>query len=204
MNAARGRKIALTGGIATGKSTVAKLFAELGAVILDADVAAREVVCPGTPTYATLRSFLGPDHFDSDGTLNRAFLRRRIVREPELRERINAIMHPAIIESLDRAREAHLREEPSRPVLFDIPLLFEIGMAERFDVVILAYSTPEVQLRRLMERDGLSRSEAEKTRAMQPPIDSKRAACHVVIDNSFDLATTRRQVEAVWKDLFRP
>ncbi len=146
-------KIALTGGIATGKTTVANRFRELGAIILDADEFARRAVDPQTPSYTTLRDFLGDHYFNRDGTLRRAELRRRIIREPALREKVNSILHPyikaAMQEELERQKKLH-----SSPVfVHDIPLLFEKGSEKDFDIVILVYCTPEIQLQRLINRE---------------------------------------------------
>ncbi len=194
-------RVALTGGIASGKSTVAELFAGLGAAILDADLAAREVVAPGSPCLRMLREFLCDGFFEPDGELKRKELRDLIVRDEVCRLRVNAVMHPAIMEILERRWREGIGKEPSRPVIFDIPLLFEIQMADRFDAVILVYAPAHIQLERLMARDGVSRPEAERTLRMQMDIEAKKALSHIIIDNSLDLDATRRQVERAWETL---
>lgn len=193
------RRIALTGGIATGKSTVARLFCELGAALLDADAVARDVVNPGTPGWHKLRELLGKEFFDSNGQLKRRLLRNRIIFDPSLRSRVNSILHPAILETMDRQWREWQETDPHRLIIFDIPLLFELHLDDRFDTVILVYVPERVQMERLMTRDGLSRAEAEKTLSMQHPIDSKRSRSHIIIDNSQDLEHTSAQVKAVWK-----
>jgi dephospho-CoA kinase len=194
-------RIALTGGIATGKSTVAKLFAELGAYILDADLAAREVVKPGASCWQRLRDFLGPSYFEENGTLKRRQLREEIIRDDRCRATVNAILHPHIMAELDRQWQSLLGLQPEAIIIFDIPLLFEADMARHFQTIILAYTSREIQIQRLMVRDSLSREEALGTLSMQLPIEAKRSLSHLVIDNSFDLAHTRRQVKTVWEKL---
>lgn len=196
------KRIALTGGIATGKSTVARIFAELGALILDADRIAREVVEPGTACWQELRNLLGPEYFEADGTLKRRELRLKITGDSRCREAVNAILHPSILKEMDRRWHALRGLSPCPVVLFDIPLLFEIGAADRFDMIVLVYISRDIQIRRLMQRDGITRAEAEKTLRMQLPIDEKRAGSHLIIDNSAELSLTRMQVEAVWERLF--
>ncbi len=195
-------RIALTGGIATGKSTVSRIFQELGAVILDADRVARDVVRTGSPCSHKLFQLLGPDYFDTDGQLRRRELRDRIIGSGELREAVNAILHPAIMEAMELAWNEHRRSSHHRAVvIFDIPLLFESRLQDRFQLVILVYAPPEVQISRLMVRDGVSRAQAESTLSMQWPIDEKRARAHRIIDNSGALEATRRQVASLWREI---
>ena len=193
------KKIALTGGIATGKSTVASILAELGALILDADKVARDVVQPGTACWQKLRDLLGPDYFEPDSTLKRRMLRECIIRDHTCRSRVNAILHPAIVAAMEREWEKSKALQPDRPVVFDIPLLYEAHLAPGFDIVILAYTPRQIQIQRLMARDKLTWEEAEKTLSMQLPIDLKKEKAQVVIDNSRDLEDTRRQVRALWE-----
>jgi dephospho-CoA kinase len=196
-------RIALTGGIASGKSTVAGMFARLGAVILDADSIAREVVKPGTPCWQKLRELFGTDYFDTNGELDRRRLRELIIRDPHFRTRLNAILHPAIMDRMEADWQESGKTHPDRPVLFDIPLLFEAHMAERFDKVILVYASPESQVLRLMARDGVTRPEAERTLSMQLPIDSKKERADIIVDNSLDEENTQRQVAMVWEEIQR-
>jgi dephospho-CoA kinase len=197
------KRIALTGGIATGKTTVANRFRELGAIILDADRYARQAVEPGTPSYTALRDRIGPLFFKLDGTLRRQELRRRIIREPTLRKKIDAILHPYITEAMGAEWERQKKLHPQAVIVFDIPLLFEGGFDKDFDIVILVYSTPEVQVQRLIQRDKLSPSEAERTLSMQFPIDSKRAHSDYIIENSAEIEHTLRQVDDVWHRILK-
>ena len=197
------RKIALTGGIATGKTTVADRLRELGAIILDADEFARRAAEPGTASYESLRELIGARYFNSDGTLKRRELRRQIVRAPALRARVNAILHPAIANAM---REEWRRLKglfPDAVKIFDIPLLFEGGGDKRYDIIILAYCTREVQIKRLMQRDGVDPPEAERTLSIQLPIDFKRAHSDYIIENSGELEDTLRQVDDLWGRLSR-
>lgn len=197
-------RIALTGGIASGKSTVAKMLADKGAVVLDADEAARRAVRPGQPAWVKLKEILGPDFFDpSTGELKRRKLRERIIRDEALRSQVNAAVHPAVLETMEAAWREWCLREPDRPVIFDIPLLYEADLQEAFDCVVLAYADPQTQVMRLSRRDGVSLEEAHKTLAMQLPIEWKRRRAHVVIDNSGDLESTRRQVDALWEKIMQ-
>jgi len=197
------KRIALTGGIATGKTTVANRFRELGAIILDADEYARKAVEPGTPSHTALRDHIGPSFFNPAGTLRRRELRRGIIREPALRKRINAILHPYIMGAMEAEWQRQKKLHPQAVILFDIPLLFEGGFDKDFDIVILAYSTSEVQVQRLIQRDKLSPSEAERTLSMQFPIDSKRAHSDYIIENSGEIERTLRQVDEVWNKILK-
>lgn len=197
-------RIALTGGIATGKSTVARMFEELGAAILDADRAARQVVEPGSECRQRLFDLLGPDFFDPSGALKRRVLRERIIEDEHLRSRVNAILHPSIMAHMESEWRKLLERTEHPPLaIFDIPLLFEGRLQEKFQLIILVYVPRRVQIERLMKRDGLSQSEAESTLSMQWPIEMKRALSHVIVDNAGDMEATRRQVKAIWERLSR-
>ena len=192
------RKIALTGGIATGKTTVANKFRDLGAIILDADEYARRAVEPGTASFPALRELIGPAFFNPDGSLRRRELRQRIIQEPTLRQKIDAVLHPYIMQAMYAEWEKLRQLHPRAVIIFDIPLLFEGGFEKDFDIVILVYSTPEAQIQRLIHRDKVLRSEAEHTLEMQLPIDSKKTFSDYIIENCGDLERTVRQVEQVW------
>lgn len=195
-------RISLTGGIATGKSTIAGMLAGMGALVLDADKVARDVVEPGTECSRKLERLLGPDYFP-DGRLDRPRLRECIIRDEECRSRVESILHPCILSEMERQWREAIGLDPGRIVIFDIPLLFEIGMEREFDIVILAYAPPDVQVRRLAARDHISIEQAQRTLTIQLPIEEKRSRSHVVIDNSGDLERTRMQVESLWKTLKR-
>ncbi len=177
------------------------MFADLGARILDADQVAREVVRPGTPCWQKLRDLLGPAYFEESGELKRRKLRRKIIRDRHCRLTVNAIMHPFIVEEMERRWESADTLTRRHVTIFDIPLLFEADLARYFDTIILVYASREIQVERLMRRDGLSREQAEKTLTMQLTIESKRAHSHLTIDNSYDLNHTIQQVKTVWERL---
>lgn len=193
------QKIALTGGIATGKTTVANCFRDLGAIILDADLYARRAVEPGTASWRALRELLGPDYFKPDGVLKRRALREKILGDPGLRERLDSLLHPFILDAMWREWDAQRNLHPDAVIIFDIPLLFEGGFDKDFDLVVLVYTPREIQVQRLMERDRLDLVEAERTLAMQFPIERKKALSDYVIDNGVGLDNTVEQVKKIWK-----
>lgn len=194
-------RIALTGGIASGKSTVAHMLEQKGAVVLDADAAARRAVEPGQPAWKRLRAILDAAYFDpATGEIQRRKLREDIVRDPELRAQVNAAVHPSVMEAMEAAWREWCVRDPHRVVIFDIPLLYEAQLEGAFECVILVYADPETQVQRLCRRDGVSPEEAQKTLGMQWPIAWKKERAHVVIDNGGDLENTRRQVDALWND----
>lgn len=194
-------KNALTGGIATGKSTVANMFVQLGAIILDADQFARQAVQPGTDCWLKLRDLLGAGFFDKDGQLKRRKLRDCIVEDDQYRTQINAILHPYIMEAMEREWQRRSSSSKQDLLIFDIPLLFEAKISHRFDTIILVYAPPEIQIQRLMNRDKVSRQQAAQTLQMQLPIESKKHNAHIIIDNSADLEHTKQQVVDVWQQL---
>lgn len=191
--------VGLTGGIASGKSTVSKILAELGATVLDADRIAREVVEPGTPALAAIaerfRGVIGPD-----GTLDRARLGARVFSDASERRALNAIIHPRIAEAF-LAKTHALAEAGVDLVIYDAALLVENRIHERMDEVIVVHVPRAVQLDRLMSRDGLSPEQAEARLAAQMPLDDKVPLATYVVDNSGSIDATRAQVVALWEKL---
>ena len=194
-------KVGLTGGIASGKSTVSEAFARLGAKVLDADEVAREVVLPGKPAWTKLRHTFGSEFFHPDGRLNRSKLRRLVFADPEQRSRLNAIVHPEVMREIDFRFEQLTSSAEHAVVLVDVPLLLEVEAADRFDRVVVVYVNETVQLDRLMERDGLSAEEASQALSTQIPLRDKVKQADFVIDNSGTLEETQAQVEKVWQEL---
>ena len=189
-------RIALTGGIASGKSTVAERLAERGAVIIDADVLAREVVEPGTPALAAIVERFGLGILDGPG-LNRARLGALVFADPAARRDLERIVHPAV-----RARAAELEQQTSaRFVVHVIPLLVETGQQHSFDVCVVVDVDPEIQLSRLMARNGLTAPEARSRIAAQADRETRRAAADFVLDNSGEPADLDRQIETLWANL---
>jgi dephospho-CoA kinase len=198
-----GRFFALTGGIGTGKSAVARFFSGRGAHVIDTDLIAREVVQPGRPALSEIAEYFGDEVMNPDGTLNRSVLRDRIIRDREIRERLNRVIHPRVREIMEERMEAMGGEEGGVPVIIDVPLLYEVGWDRLFRNVILAYAPFPVQIERLMERDGIDRETAELAIAAQMSIDEKRAMATYVIDNSGSLDHTRKQVDRLFEIMRR-
>lgn len=188
--------LGLTGGIGSGKSMVARMFAQLGADVVDADQLAREVVEPGQPALEEIAAAFGEDILLPDGRLNRSKLAGIIFADVGARARLNAITHPRIRERMDA--EIAARRSGSGVLIVDIPLLYENARRATVEAVIVVWVDAETQLRRLQERDGLTLEQARQRIAAQMPLDEKRARADLVIDNSGSRANTRRQVEAIY------
>jgi dephospho-CoA kinase len=193
----------LTGGIATGKSTVAAMFASAGAVVIDADRIAHDVVRPGTTVHADIVAHFGAGILLPNGTLDRKRLGAIIFGDPAEQRALERIVHPQVKREvavqLDRIREA----APESVVIVDVPLLFEAGMDRGLAAIILVYAPEAVQLQRLMTREGLSETEAQARLRAQMPIEAKRSLATIVIDNSGSLENTRRQAMEVYRRLVR-
>lgn len=190
--------VGLTGGIASGKTAVADLLAERGAVIVDADVLAREVVEPGTPALAAIEERFGCDVLRADGTLDRPALGRIVFSDAAARADLNAIVHPAVRR---RAAELTAAAPKGSVVVQVIPLLVETGQQASFDLLVVVDVAPAVQLERLVRRDGLSMSDARARVAAQASREARLAAADVVIDNSGGPADLIPQVDALWERL---
>jgi dephospho-CoA kinase len=186
-------RIGLTGGIASGKSTVADLFAARGATVLDTDVIAREVVEPGRPVLGALVKSQGPGILDGEGRLNRAELRRRLFEDPATRRDIEAILHPAILTELER--QALQARGPYQ--LFVVPLLVENRLDYIVDRVLVVDCSEEEQLRRLIARDGEDRESALRMLAAQASREQRLAMADDVVDNGGPAADLPAQVAAL-------
>lgn len=186
-----GFRVGLTGGIASGKSTVANLFAALGVTIVDTDLLSREVVAPGSPLLRQITDHFSMQVQAGDGSLDRQELRKRIFADPEQRKWLEALLHPAIRELTDARCEA--ADGPY--VIVAIPLLVETGGASRFDRVLVVDCEPELQLARLMARDGAGREEALRMLAAQASRAARLSVADDVIHNDGDIAALRSQVE---------
>ncbi|MDY7224767.1 dephospho-CoA kinase [Hyalangium rubrum] len=191
------RLYGLTGGIASGKSTVSRMFRELGAHVLDADVIAREVVEPGTPGLAEVASRF-PGVLGPDGRLDRAKLGARVFADPTERAALNALLHPRIGQAFLQKTQA-LMEQGVERALYDAPLLIENGLHAGMDGVVLVWVPRALQKERLMVRDGLEAQAAEARLAAQLPLEEKRKHATWIVDNTGELASTRAQVEEVWR-----
>ena len=190
------RILGITGGIASGKSSVTAMFAELGAVVVSADQLARAAVAPGSQVLADLVKLFSPAILGPAGDLDRDALARLVFADPAARERLNAITHPAIAE-LAVARLQELRATGVPLVVYEAPLLFEAGAARRVDWVLAVAIDPALQRARLAHRDGLSESDIQSRIDAQWPLSEKVAHADFVIDNSGPFTETRRQVVAL-------
>jgi dephospho-CoA kinase len=193
-------KIAITGGAGSGKSTVARMFRELGAEVLDADAAAREAVAVGQPAWQELRRLYGEDYFNPDGSLNRSKLAQRVFGDPEARRRLDGLIHPLVAEEL-KARGAELERRGVKVVLVEVPLLFETGRETAFDRVIVVAAPEAERIRRLRDRDGRGETEIRGILAAQWPLNDKVARADYVVDNGGELARTEQQVKNIWEKL---
>ncbi len=194
-------KVGLTGGIASGKSTVCKAFSRLGAKVLDADEVAREVVLPGRPAWTKLKQVFGSEFFSPDGCLDRGRMRKLIFADPVKRRQIDTIVHPEVVREINGRYEKVSAVETGGIFIVDIPLLLEVGAADRFDLVLVVYVDEEVQLERLVRRDGLSREEADQALRVQIPLREKVEMADFVIDNNGSLQQTEAQVEDLWRKM---
>lgn len=187
--------IGLTGGIACGKSTVSRLLASRGAIIIDADILAREVVEPGTPGLLEVVRAFGPDILHGDGSLNRKELGRLVFEDAGKRKRLEELLHPEIIKLLQERMTEAERLQPDKLVVGDVPLLYEAQMEDLFQEVMVVAADRDAQLERLMMRSGLSREEAEQRINAQMPLEWKKEWADTVIDNSGTPEETERLVE---------
>lgn len=192
--------VALTGNVASGKSTVASLFAGWGAELIDADQLVREVQAPGTPVLLAIARRFGTNVLRPDGSLDRAALRAQVLADPQALADLNQLVHPAVLR-LREARVAALREAGARIVVTDIPLLFEAADPAAFDAVVLVDAPADLRRQRLFERSGLPPREAERLIAAQMPSEMKRSRATFVIDNDADLATLKARAREVWTAL---
>lgn len=195
--------IGITGGISAGVSLIAAIFRELGAVVLEADRVAREVVAPGTDAYRRILEVFGRDLVLPDGSLDRRKLGQIVFKDAVARRRLNAITHPEIRRRVQAQIEQMAVEHPDAVVLVDIPLLLDTAGRDAFDLdgVIVVLATPEQQISRLIARDGLTLEEAEQRLAAQRPLAEKALEADWVIDNTGTVERTRSQVEALWNEL---
>jgi len=192
--------VALTGNIAAGKSAVADLLRHWGATVIDADEIVREVQAPGGPVMGEIAARFGASVVRADGSLDRPALRRRVMADPDALAALNRIVHPAV-----QTRRAELtvaaRSRGDRLLVSDIPLLFEAGEPDEFDVIVLVDAPEEVRLARLMEHRGLDREEARRMIEAQMPSREKRARSDYVIENDGDRAALARAAKMVWRAL---
>lgn len=194
--------VGLTGNIASGKSSVARRFAQLGATVIDADVLARQAVAAGSPAYRAIVDRWGEEVIAADGSLDRASLRQRVFAESEELDALNEIVHPEVARLRDELI-ADARSRGDTIVVCDIPLLFERKLVDEFDRIVLVDTPRPMRLERLMRDRALNETEAMNMIAAQMPAELKRARADYIIDNTGTLEELARRTEAVWHELER-
>ena len=190
----------LTGGVATGKSTAARIFHELGAEIIDADRIGHELLAKSSPAFPEIVERFGPAILEGSGEISRRLLGEVVFTDPEKLRMLNAIVHPRIIAEVERRAAALAAEDSHKVILVDAALIFEAGIGARFEKVIVTSCRPEQQTERLMHK-GLTREEAERRIAAQIPAEEKTRRADFVIDSSGALENTRGQVELIYRSL---
>ncbi|MDP9094719.1 MAG: dephospho-CoA kinase [Actinomycetota bacterium] len=190
-------RVGLTGGVGSGKSTVAKLLADHGATVFDADAIAREVVEPGTPGFDAVVARFGADVVTADGSLDRAALAARVFNDEHARSELNAIVHPLVGERLAAQMAA---ASPEAIVVYDVPLLVEGNLAAGFDVVVVVEADQRTRIARLLQR-GMPEQDARARMATQASDEQRRAVAHELINNDGDRETLQAQVEELWPRL---
>ncbi|MCX5829909.1 MAG: dephospho-CoA kinase [Deltaproteobacteria bacterium] len=193
--------VGLTGGIASGKSTVAAMLVEKGAFHIDFDILAHGVEKPDMPSWRAIIDAFGPEIRNGDGTINRTRLGAIVFADQKKMAQLNAIVHPAVFTAWRRQLEEIKKEKADAIVLSDVPLLIEAGMKQMVDVVLLVYISPEEQLRRLVTRNGYTREEALSRLSAQMPIQDKLALADLIVNNEGSRNETQKQVATVWREL---
>jgi len=196
--------IGLTGGIATGKSTVSAILKNAGAVIIDADRIARRVVKKNLPAYRQILAHFGESVLLPDGEINRAALGNLIFNDSRKKQLLNSIVHPHVQKETDRQLRYIAKKNPNALVILDIPLLLEAGMRKDLSEVIVVYAPEHIQIKRLMERDYISQEDALARIRSQMPIEKKKSLATMVIDNSGPIEDTRKQTLEILQRLKQP
>jgi dephospho-CoA kinase len=193
--------VGLTGGIGSGKSEVARRLAALGAVVVDADAIAREVVAPGSPGLARVVAEFGDEVLAADGSLDRERVGAIVFADPDARGRLNAIVHPLIGAAMIERTAAAGEADPHAVVVNDVPLLVEGGMSDRYDAVVVVDTDPATQLQRLVEQRGMTEDDARARMAVQATREQRLAVADYVVANTGDLDDLDREVREVWAHL---
>ncbi|MBM4125406.1 MAG: dephospho-CoA kinase [Nitrospira sp.] len=191
--------VGLTGGLATGKSTVARLFQACGARVIHADDLARQVVRPGKPAWRDIVRVFGRTILRADRTIDRDALAAIVFRNPAQLRRLNAIVHPRVAREQARLTAAIARKQPRAVVVYDVPLLFEAGVDQRVDRIVVVAADRHTQIARLAARNGLTRAEALRRIRAQLPLSQKKSQADEVLDGTLPLATLRRAVRRIYR-----
>ena len=195
--------VGLTGGVATGKSTVAKMFKHCGAVVIDADELARDVVKPGKPAWHEIVSTFGKTVLNPDRTLNRQAIGAIVFGNRVKLRRLERIIHPRVARQQAKLTRQAARNDPKAVVIYDVPLLFEVGIDKRVDKIIVVTADQETQIARLKKRNGLSRAEALRRIRSQMPLAKKIQRTDHVLHGTLSRTSLRRQVGRLFKNLHR-
>lgn len=193
--------VALTGGIASGKSTIAARLSEHGAVVVDADAVVRELQRPGMPVLEAIAETFGPELLLPDGSLDRAALGAVVFGDERARRALNAIVHPAVAEESGRRFRAALDADPRAVVVYDVPLLVEARPDDPWDLVVVAHAPAETRVRRLVSLRGMTEADARARVASQASDERRLAIADVVIETDGDLGATLAQTDALWERL---
>jgi len=193
--------LGVTGGIASGKSTVAAMLEELGAPIIDFDILSREVVEPGRPAWQDIIDFFGEQVLSKDLTLDRARLREIVFRDEAKRKKLENFIHPRAVAEFARLVHVYAERNPEAIIQTVVPLLIEINLQSSFHHLLLVYIPEKEQVRRLIERNGFSEEMAMNIISSQLSIEKKKEYCDLILDNSGTLAETREQVGKLWEKL---
>lgn len=193
--------VGITGGIATGKTTVCNMLKEMGAPLIDFDQIAREVVEPGRPAWNKIVDYFGRQILMENNHIDRKRLSSIVFADIEKRKRLEALVHPEMYGEFVRQINEIARESPGAIILVAAPLLIELNMQYRFHKVVVVYTSKETQIKRLMKRDNITREQAENILKAQIPIDEKCGYADFVINNEGSLENTRKQVKELWEKL---
>jgi dephospho-CoA kinase len=195
--------VGLTGGVATGKSTVAKMFEQCGAIVIDADQLARDVVKPGKPAWREIVILFGKTVLNQDRSLNRQALGNIVFRNPKKRRQLERIIHPRVAREQAHLSNAIARTHPKAVVIYDVPLLFEAGIDKRVDKTIVVTANHQAQIARLKKRNGLSRVEAICRIRTQMPVSKKIRLADIVIDGTLPRQKAMKAVQGIFLNLLR-
>jgi len=197
------RNFGLTGGIASGKSTVARVLEELGAQVIDADRVGHELLRRSSPVFPQIVAHFGREILGPDGEIDRGRLGTKVFSDPEKLRELNALVHPCLIARLDELAARLRAGHPGAVIVVDAAVIYEAGVADRFARILVAWCSPEQQIERLMAKTGLSREDALRRVASQIPSEEKRRRADYVIDCSGSLEETRAQAAAIYPELRR-
>jgi dephospho-CoA kinase len=195
--------VGLTGGVATGKSTVAKMFKQCGAVVIDADELAHEVVTPGKPAWREIVSLFGQTVLNQDRSLNRQTLGSIVFRNSNKRRQLEQIIHPRVAREQARLTRQAARKDPHAVVIYDVPLLFEAGIDKRVDTTIVVTADRKTQIARLKKRNGLSQTEAIRRITSQMPLSKKVRLADIVVDGTLPRRDTMKSIRRIFFNLLK-